>query len=93
MEDEIFVQSVAITMKLPTGKVVTGKFTGLAICSKAEWDELKKKDLGQALAGNSPILFTDPKPIESVLSGENKHGIVDSIRQELKSDHHNELSD
>ena len=80
-------------MKLPDGKVVTGKFTGLAICGKEQWDQIKNTALGEALHGKTPILFTDPKPIDQVISGDDKHDIVDAIRSELQSNHHSELSD
>jgi hypothetical protein len=94
MENEVFVQSVVVTMKLPNGKVVTGKFTGLAMCGPDQWKALEEKSLGEALHGDQPIMFTAPVQLDKIITKDSdKHDIIDAIREELQQDHHDKLSD
>lgn len=95
MDEQVWVQSVAVTMKLPSGEVVTGKFTGLAICSPGDWGELTAREsLADALHGDTPIIFTSPTPLDKLISSDSdQHDMIDSIRAELRREHHDKLSE
>lgn len=94
METRTYVQSVSFSIKVPNGRKVVGRFTGLAMVTPEEWEKIKSKSLAEILHGEIPIQISEPRALEELIIGEEEHhDIIDAIRDELKSDHHDTLSE
>lgn len=97
MDEQVYVQSIAIKMKLPDGGHTTGKFMGIALCSPEQWEQIKNSDKGLAdwlVEGEDSILFQDPMSLEEAISDkENYNDIVDMVREELRNEHHEQLKE
>lgn len=95
-QDQIYVQSIRIRLKTPGGEIMESKFTGLAMCSPDQWQQVKEIGLGKLMEGieGSPIMFSEPKLIDDLVTeGSDSHDIIDSLRSELRRDHHSKLSE
>lgn len=94
MTDQVYVQSISLKLKKKDGEIIQAKFTGLAMCSPQEWEEVKRMSLGQAMQGvENPLIITDPKPVDELITEDSDyHDVVDAIRIELR-EHHSKLSE
>lgn len=94
--EDVYVQTFITKIKMPDGERRIGKFMGLALFSPeefkkicAEYDSLKEcfvKD-------EQCIMLGEPRHIEEAITGEEKHDIVELVREELRREHHQELKE
>lgn len=95
MSEPVYVQSIGVRLRLPGGKEVMGKFTGLSFCSPDVWNQIKNADEGieSFLSEKNCLVFSDPIPLEKAVAGKDYNDIVDVIREEVRKEHHNDLID
>ena len=95
-DEKVFVQSVKIKLKTKSGKLIESKFTGLAMCDPDTWEEIKEIGLGEAMKGVNglPFIISDPTLIDELITEDSdQHDIIDTIRDELRSNHHSSLKE
>lgn len=85
MEEEIFVQSLILTLLKENGKEVIVKFIGLSPYTDDEFARMIKegKTLGDILAEGQSMMIGKPIPLSKAVVGDKYNDIVDLIRDEL----------
>lgn len=94
--DDVYVQTFITKMNMPGGEKRVGKFMGIAIFDPDEFEQIKKEygSIGDLFVDDEQcILMGKPIPIQEAITGENKNDIVDMVRQELRREHHQELTE
>lgn len=93
---DVFVQTFITKMKMPGGEKRVGKFMGIAIFTPDEYEEIKKEygSLEECFVEDEQcIMMGKPIPLQQAITGDDKNDIVDMVRQELRREHHQELSE
>jgi len=94
--DDVYVQTFITKMKMPGGKTRTGKFMGIALFSPEEFEKISEKyeTLDQLFVEDEQcILMGKPIHIEEAITGDEKHDIVEMVREELRKEHHDQLKE